>query len=521
MTNTQGLDALAALCGSTTAASEENIAAASAVPMGVSPTSSQLTAASLYAQAQLQQQAHAQALQMQQVQQVLAMRQALQCQQQAQQQQATAVQVQAAAAIQGQAQAQAAAAPALPPQLQAQLGMLQAAQQQQEHQHQQQQTNNTYNQVQQALAALAQQQQQQHQQQQQQPTIHPSLAALSQGLPPALTSLAATSGGQVVPGTAAAYSRDAVIITSPALQAKANEAQSSPSTIAMPPPPNVHVPLMPPSNNSSKNASKARAGPDAPEKKQPQIVAAASSKRRPRSATAAEAEPQPPIQDIISEWEDKKQAKRAANRLSAHLSRKRKKMFIEDLKDENLELRRKEQILRSIPDLIVVFDSSGCISFVSHSVTRFLDHSAEELEDTSFWDLLTEDSVRLIKSAFMDALAVKRPPEEDSTLLANGGSITVKLVHKNSGGDEEEEDCLMLSLKGVVHFTGESPECVCSIRPEDGGRGTSTENKTLKPAFRESTLAPASARVRLNRAVIVPAGAVVANQISDIDSEKS
>jgi Basic region leucine zipper len=57
--------------------------------------------------------------------------------------------------------------------------------------------------------------------------------------------------------------------------------------------------------------------------------------------------------------EVKKQQKRAANRRSAQLSRKRKKLYIEDLKEENDELRRKEQILRSIPDLIVVFDSVG------------------------------------------------------------------------------------------------------------------------------------------------------------------
>ena len=156
----------------------------------------------------------------------------------------------------------------------------------------------------------------------------------------------------------------------------------SPATLAMPPPPTK----MP--STSSKHQS-------------------GSTKKRPSSKGSDDS---PPIEDIITEWEDKKYAKRAANRLSAHLSRKRKKMFIEDLKDENIELRRKEQILRSIPDLIVVFDSSGCISFVSHSVTRFLDYTVEDLENTSFWELITEDSVRLIKSAFMDALAVKRRP---------------------------------------------------------------------------------------------------------------
>jgi len=170
----------------------------------------------------------------------------------------------------------------------------------------------------------------------------------------------------------------------------------------------------------------------------------------------------PSSKTMIAEWEDKKYAKRAANRLSAHMSRKRKKMFVEDLKDENMELRRKEMILRSIPDLIVVFDSSGSMSFVSQSASRFLNYTSCELENTSFWDRLTEDSVRLIKSAFMDALAVKRKPEDDTTSLADGEPISVRIIDK----DDDKEKGLPFALKGVVHFAADSPECVCTLCPE-------------------------------------------------------
>lgn len=161
-------------------------------------------------------------------------------------------------------------------------------------------------------------------------------------------------------------------------------------------------------------------------------------------------------------WEEKKTAKRAANRLSAHLSRKRKKMFVEELRDENAELRRKEMILRSIPDLIVVFDSSGRMSFVSQSVSRFLQFRSYELENTSFWDRLTGDCVRVIKSAFMDALAVKRKPDDETTPLAEGEPIPVQLTDK----DGKVEKALSFTLKGVVHFAGDSPECICTLCPE-------------------------------------------------------
>lgn len=217
------------------------------------------------------------------------------------------------------------------------------------------------------------------------------------------------------------------------------------------------------------------------------------------------------LKSVINEWEDKKQAKRAANRLSAHLSRKRKKMFMENLKAENEDLRHKEQILHSIPDLIVVFDSSGSMPFVSPSVSRFLDFTTEELQDTSFWDRLTEDSVRLVKNAFMDALAEKRPDDDtqDSAPLWNGESRSVELV------DREEGQIKLMTLKGTVHFSGESPECVCSIRREDSARRKSSNTTSS----RSSSSASSSRNAREN-ASPVPAdpAAIVSHRISDVES---
>lgn len=162
---------------------------------------------------------------------------------------------------------------------------------------------------------------------------------------------------------------------------------------------------------------------------------------------------------------DKKLQKRAANRRSAQLSRKRKKQYIEELKDENDELRRKEQILRSIPDLIVVFDSAGKLCFVSQSVSRFLEMTSKELEGTSFWDRLCEDSVRLLKAAFMDSLAVRT---DDSDTAPLGSGIWELRLRDKDGSHK------IVALNGVVHFSGDRPECVCSIRPRD-------ELATLQP----------------------------------------
>jgi transcriptional regulator with PAS, ATPase and Fis domain len=154
--------------------------------------------------------------------------------------------------------------------------------------------------------------------------------------------------------------------------------------------------------------------------------------------------------------EDKKVLKREANRRSAQLSRKRKKQFTEELKEENDELRKKELILKSIPDLVVVFDSTGRLWFVSESVSRFLKFTASELEGTSVWDRLCEDSTRLLKAAFMDSLAARQAGSDTAPL--GTGLWELRLVDKD--GTQK-----VITLNGVVHFAGDRPECVCSIRP--------------------------------------------------------
>jgi hypothetical protein len=162
---------------------------------------------------------------------------------------------------------------------------------------------------------------------------------------------------------------------------------------------------------------------------------------------------------ILAYGVDKKNQKRAANRRSAQLSRKRKKLFIEELKEENDDLRRKEQILRAIPDLIVVFDSSGKLGFVSESAGRFIDMSPDELIGSSFWDRLCEDSVRLLKAAFMDSLAARKADSDTAPL--GSGVWELRLVDKSN-------NFMTVSLNGVVHFKGDVPECVCCIRPQEG-----------------------------------------------------
>ena len=222
--------------------------------------------------------------------------------------------------------------------------------------------------------------------------------------------------------------------------------------------------------------------------------------------------------------EDKKLLKRAANRRSAQLSRKRKKQFIETLKEENADLRRMELILRSIPDLVISFDSSGKIGFVSQSVCKFLSFTPEELEGKSFWDRLCEDSVRLLKAAFMDALAAR---ENDSTSTPLGSGVwQLRLQDKN-------KENIMVTLNGVVHFTGDAPECVCSIRRcgTNGGSSTAVDQmvrvKEMKPTILPQQSVFSNGAEGQNK-IQQSAGAQpnrgvkrVSAQISDVDSSSA
>jgi PAS domain S-box-containing protein len=201
-----------------------------------------------------------------------------------------------------------------------------------------------------------------------------------------------------------------------------------------------------------------------PPKSAPAAPIAVSTVGVPSRHKPAEIAPQPSMDGSVlgtdeSRYEQhthgKKVEKRVANRRSAQLSRKRKKEYMDELQEENKDLRRKDQILRAIPDLIVVFDSAGKIWFVSESVSMFLGISANELEGTSFWHRLCDDSVRLLKAAFMDSLAAREP--ESDTVSLGKGVWELRLFDKDGGNK-------MVTLNGIVHFAGDRPECVCSIR---------------------------------------------------------
>jgi len=105
---------------------------------------------------------------------------------------------------------------------------------------------------------------------------------------------------------------------------------------------------------------------------------------------------------------------------------------------------------------VVAFALCGKILFISNSVETFLGFKPDQLENSCFWDRLCDESIRLLKAAFMDALVAKKPGVDVTPLGA--GLWEVQLVDKDGTPR-------LVSLNGVVHFSSDNPECVCSIRP--------------------------------------------------------
>jgi len=161
----------------------------------------------------------------------------------------------------------------------------------------------------------------------------------------------------------------------------------------------------------------------------------------------------------------KKHLKRAANRRSAQMSRKRKKAFVDDLKAENSMLKRNKDILDCIPDLVFVFDAlCGRIIFASNSVNQCLQVPTARLVDLSIFNLVTESSGKNLK-AVLDKICEMQPSEELRFDLPHRIELCFLTKYMTRVWGE---------LDGVIHFKDDKIECICSFRPSTRNLGMMT-----------------------------------------------
>ena len=90
--------------------------------------------------------------------------------------------------------------------------------------------------------------------------------------------------------------------------------------------------------------------------------------------------------------EEKRNAKRLANRRSASTSRARKKALVKEMTELNARLKRQALILALLPDLVIVIDVEGVITFCSEQVERVLQRKVDDLVGKKMNDILVPSS---------------------------------------------------------------------------------------------------------------------------------
>jgi len=106
--------------------------------------------------------------------------------------------------------------------------------------------------------------------------------------------------------------------------------------------------------------------------------------------------------------EEKRKAKRVANRKSACTSRARKKALVEEMTRTNARLKRQALILALLPDLVIAITIEGEITFCSAQVERVLRHKISDMIGADLSDLLIPASRAALKSLIGELAAAER-----------------------------------------------------------------------------------------------------------------
>ena len=111
--------------------------------------------------------------------------------------------------------------------------------------------------------------------------------------------------------------------------------------------------------------------------------------------------------------EEKKQAKRIANRKFAHISRTRKKAFVQEITQQNDMLKRHAKILSLLPDVVLVIGANGGITFCSDRAERVLRYDMEELTGVNISSLLSPSSKEKMDTLIRRLLVTESLASED------------------------------------------------------------------------------------------------------------
>ena len=195
-----------------------------------------------------------------------------------------------------------------------------------------------------------------------------------------------------------------------------------------------------------------------------------------------------PISLLLAEArrrEEKRTAKRVANRKSACTSRARKKALVEEMTRTNAKLRRQALILALLPDMVIAIQVNGDITFCSAQVERVLKHSVEDLVGSNISQILIPSSRESLSLLIEKMVLAEQMALEDSkdTNDGSGGS-------SNSGNDSGAAVVSLQSEQGFpmsVVKVRSHPEVIASDS-SGGENGAQKQSSSEAPKTALSSL---------------------------------
>lgn len=119
--------------------------------------------------------------------------------------------------------------------------------------------------------------------------------------------------------------------------------------------------------------------------------------------------------------EEKRNAKRIANRKSASTSRARKKAYVQEMTELNARLKRQALILSLLPDMVLVIGIDGKISFCSAQVERVLRYDAHELVGVNLSTILVSSSKEKLNRLVKRLLGIPKSTDAQTSSADRGG----------------------------------------------------------------------------------------------------
>jgi hypothetical protein len=196
-------------------------------------------------------------------------------------------------------------------------------------------------------------------------------------------------------------------------------------------------------------------------------------------ASAAPSPEPPPIfsQQALEEHAkemEKKMQKRAANRRSAQLSRKRKKAFISELKIQNEQLRRHEEILEVVPDPVFAFNAlDGQIWFASNTALVQFGFEESKILQYSFFDIVSADCANRLKALIQ--MAMEEVATGDTILLQERMTVRFLDLSNLPPKKHEPHDTAVRGGGSCADVDGTQP--TASIRSETDKDSNSNGDK--------------------------------------------